>query len=62
MNAQAELAAPSVWLTLGRALGAWSRRLRDRHALAQLTARERRDMGLPRDAVEQEIRKPFWRA
>ncbi len=62
MNGRAETGAPTLWSAVGRALDAWMRRARDRDALAQLTARERRDLGLSRCAVEVEIRKAFWSA
>lgn len=61
MNAP-ERIAPAFWLALADVVALWLQRARDRHALAQLTARERKDMGLPRAAVELEMRKPFWRA
>jgi uncharacterized protein YjiS (DUF1127 family) len=62
MNSRERIAAPHFWLALAELVAAWMQRARERHALAQLTARERRDMGLSRAAVEEEIRKPFWRA
>lgn len=40
----------------------WMQRTRDRHDLANLNERQRRDMGLARDAIDLEVRKPFWRA
>lgn len=62
MNGQAETGAPTLWSAVGRAFDAWTRRARDRRALAQLTARERLDLGLSRCVVDEEIRKPIWRA
>lgn len=40
----------------------WMQRARDRHDLANLSERQRRDMGLARDAIDLEVRKHFWRA
>jgi uncharacterized protein YjiS (DUF1127 family) len=62
MNGPDGGASLRLWAALGRAFAAWMRRVRDRQALAQLTARERRDMGLARCAVDAELRRPFWRA
>lgn len=39
----------------------WTERARQRHALAGLDAHCRRDVGLEAEAVQREIRKPFWR-
>lgn len=40
----------------------WQRRANQRHALARLDDRMRRDVGLSRSEVVWESRKPFWRA
>jgi uncharacterized protein YjiS (DUF1127 family) len=46
---------------LGRLVGTWRRRLRERQAFARLDYRELRDIGLSRWDVERELAKPFWR-
>jgi len=43
-------------------VASWQKRRRDRRLLAQLSARQRCDIGLPRDALDDEFSKPFWRA
>ena len=40
----------------------WRQRMRDRAELAQLTARDARDLGVDPGAIAYEISKPFWRA
>ena len=45
-----------------RTLAQWRQRRRERVQLADLDARMLADLGLQRYDVEQEIRKPFWRA
>jgi uncharacterized protein YjiS (DUF1127 family) len=50
---------------LARALAtvlSWRRRARDRAELAQLTARDARDLGLDPGVISFEASKPFWRA
>ena len=42
-------------------LGEWRRRLRDRCALAAMSDRSLRDIGLTRYDADFEARKPFWR-
>jgi uncharacterized protein YjiS (DUF1127 family) len=39
----------------------WSRRDRERDALAALTGRELRDIGITRVDAAREFEKPFWR-
>ena len=39
----------------------WQQRSRDRHLLAQLNERQRRDIGLSPATFDDEINKPFWR-
>lgn len=39
----------------------WLRRSNERYALAGLSERQLRDVGLNRDLVQAEILKPFWR-
>jgi len=43
-------------------LGEWRRRLDDRRALAAMSDRSLRDIGLTRYDADWEARKPFWRA
>jgi uncharacterized protein YjiS (DUF1127 family) len=45
-----------------RLVAQWLQRARDRHELANLSVRQRCDMGLTLDSIESEVRKPFWRA
>lgn len=52
-----------AWFSLLQAkLGVWRRRSRQRRYLVQMRWREIADMGVPRDAIEREAAKPFWRA
>jgi uncharacterized protein YjiS (DUF1127 family) len=46
---------------LGRIIGLWRHRLRERRAFAALDRRDLQDLGLSRWAVELELAKPFWR-
>jgi uncharacterized protein YjiS (DUF1127 family) len=46
---------------MGSELGEWRRRLRDRRALAAMSDRSLRDIGLTRYDADFEARKPFWR-
>ena len=39
----------------------WQQRSRDRHLLAQLNERQRRDIGLSRATLDDEINMPFRR-
>ena len=39
----------------------WQQRSRDRHLLAQMNERQRRDIGLSPATLDDEISKPFWR-
>ncbi len=50
-----------VWHTLARMLNVWNIRIRHRRALARLSDRELEDVGLNREDLMQEVRKPFWR-
>ncbi|MDP7548535.1 MAG: hypothetical protein QGF20_14695 [Alphaproteobacteria bacterium] len=43
-------------------LAVWRQRSRQRRLLAQMGWRQGADFGAPRDAIEREIAKPFWRA
>jgi len=43
-------------------VGEWHRRLYDRRALAAMSDRSLRDIGLTRYDADWEARKPFWRA
>ena len=49
-----------AWKLLDR-LRFWSRRARQRRALARLDDRLLRDIGLTRHQAERAARKPFWR-
>ena len=40
----------------------WRKRQRDRHLLAQLSARDLHDVGLSWSDIVYEAEKPFWRA
>ncbi len=66
MNARVYPAAAAgrsrLWTAVSGLIGQWRRRVRDREALAQLTLRERLDLGLTRAGIDKEIRKPFWSA
>lgn len=46
---------------LGRIIGLWRERSRERRAFATLDRRDLQDLGLSRWAVELEVAKPFWR-
>ena len=50
-----------LWATMASALGEWRRRLRDRRALAAMSDRSLRDIGITRFDALQEAHKPFWR-
>jgi uncharacterized protein YjiS (DUF1127 family) len=47
---------------LAETLHIWRQRQRDRHQLAQLSERDRHDVGLSWSDVVYEAEKPFWRA
>ncbi|MBO0718280.1 MAG: DUF1127 domain-containing protein [Rhizobiales bacterium] len=51
-----------AWARIGSELGEWRRRLRDRRALAAMSDRSLRDIGLTRYDAACEASKPFWRA
>ncbi len=51
-----------VLARIGSEVGEWRRRLRDRRALAAMSDRSLRDIGLTRYDADWEARKPFWRA
>jgi uncharacterized protein YjiS (DUF1127 family) len=51
-----------VLARIGSEVGEWRRRLRDRGALAVMSDRSLRDIGLTRYDADREARKPFWRA
>jgi uncharacterized protein YjiS (DUF1127 family) len=53
---------PHVLGRIGSEVGEWRRRLRDRRALATMSDRSLRDIGLTRYDADWEARKPFWRA
>ena len=47
--------------TVSSEVGEWRRRLRDRRALAAMSDRSLRDIGLTRYDALHEADKPFWR-
>lgn len=50
----------SGWLArIVGALGHWQQRAHDRRALAGLSERDLRDLGLTREVIEHEVGKPF---
>ena len=50
-----------VLARIGLEISEWRRRLRDRRALAMMSDRSLRDIGLTRYDADWEARKPFWR-
>jgi uncharacterized protein YjiS (DUF1127 family) len=56
-------AAPQAGLLdrLSELAAAWRRREADRQAVALLTDRDFRDLGVSRSDIEFELAKPFWR-
>jgi uncharacterized protein YjiS (DUF1127 family) len=57
-----ETAIGELLTRIGAAFAVWRLRSRQRRFLAQMYWRQGTDLGAPRDAVEREIAKPFWRA
>jgi uncharacterized protein YjiS (DUF1127 family) len=56
------LEAPTRGLVvLWRALHRWQARAEERAQLAQMTERQRRDIGVGLDDLRAEANKPFWR-
>jgi uncharacterized protein YjiS (DUF1127 family) len=51
-----------AFLRVTLTLAEWRRRARSRAALAQLSSRDLRDIGLSPEEQLQECRKAFWRA
>ena len=51
-----------VWARMASEIREWRRRLRDRRALAAMSDRSLRDIGLTRYDADWEASKPFWRA
>jgi uncharacterized protein YjiS (DUF1127 family) len=51
-----------VLARMGSEVREWRRRSRDRRALASISDRSLRDIGLTRYDADWEARKPFWRA
>ncbi len=45
-----------------RLLEAWMQRIDSREKLKTLSDRSLKDIGLTRQEIEKEIRKPFWKA
>lgn len=58
----AQQTATTAWLSAVNTVSEWLRRSRGRAELARLSERQRCDIGLDSEAIEREIRKPFWRA
>jgi uncharacterized protein YjiS (DUF1127 family) len=52
----------NAWARMASEIGEWRRRSRDRRALAALSDRSLRDIGLSRYDADWEASKPFWRA
>lgn len=50
-----------LWARMVSELAEWRRRLRDRRALAAMSDRSLRDIGVTRYDALQEANKPFWR-
>jgi uncharacterized protein YjiS (DUF1127 family) len=51
-----------VWARMASEVREWRRRSRDRRALAAMSDRSLRDIGLTRYDADWEASKPFWRA
>lgn len=51
-----------VWARMASEIREWRRRSRDRRALAAMSDRSLRDIGLTRYDADWEASKPFWRA
>jgi uncharacterized protein YjiS (DUF1127 family) len=51
-----------VWVRIASEIREWRRRSRDRRALAAMSDRSLRDIGLTRYDADWEASKPFWRA
>ena len=51
-----------VWARMASEIREWRRRSRDRRALAAMSDRSLRDIGLTRYDGDWEASKPFWRA
>lgn len=47
--------------SIGRTIGLWRSRIRERHAIGSFDYRDLRDLGLSRWDAERELSKPFWR-
>jgi uncharacterized protein YjiS (DUF1127 family) len=52
---------PNLFKSAGETILLWRRRVEERQQLAEMTGRDRRDIGITRADVMQEINKPFWR-
>ena len=50
-----------VWARMASEIREWRRRSRDRRALAAMSDRSLRDVGLTRYDADWEASKPFWR-
>jgi uncharacterized protein YjiS (DUF1127 family) len=58
-SSKQQTSATRLLITL---LNTWRVRVRDRRALAPMSERSLKDIGITRYDVLNEIRKPFWRA
>jgi len=47
--------------TIGRTVGLWRSRIRDRQVFAALDQRDLRDLRISQWEVDRELAKPFWR-
>ena len=54
-------ALAGTFSAIGRIIGTWRERSRDRRELTLLDARSLRDLGLNPSNIEFEASKPFWR-
>ena len=54
-------ALAGTFSAIGRIIGTWRERSRDRRELTLLDARSLRDLGLSVGQVQFEANKPFWR-
>lgn len=61
IHAPAVTTPGAILSRLADILALWRRRSRERQLLAQMSARERADLGVAATEVEVEVAKPFWR-
>jgi uncharacterized protein YjiS (DUF1127 family) len=61
---RAQSAAPAIIVLIGRVqamVSLWRARVRDRRALAQMSERQRADIGVCWSQIADEASRPFWR-